>query len=103
MAWKIVKVHGKYRASEDPELGNINGKCLATLSKEEILVELEKRNLNGLEVCLLGSIEPEPEYLCKILHFCMEVDWADCEKRERQQRARRESRRLNQRDRRLRR
>ena len=50
------------------------GKCLATLSKEEILVELEKRNLDSFEVCLLGGIEPEPEYLCKILHFCMEVD-----------------------------
>ena len=39
MAGKIVKVLGKYRAAEDPELGNINGKCLSTLSKEEILVE----------------------------------------------------------------
>ena len=71
MAGKIVKVLGKYRASEDPELGNINGKCLSTLSKEEILDEL---------VCSLGGIEPEPEYLSKILHFCMEVDSADCEK-----------------------
>ena len=31
-------------------------------------------------MCLLGGIELEPEYLCKILHFCMEVDSADCEK-----------------------
>ena len=51
MAGKIVKVLGKYRASEDPELGNINGKYLSTLSMEEILDELEKRNLDGLEVC----------------------------------------------------
>ena len=53
---------------------------MSTLSKEEILDELEKRNLDGLEVCSFGGIEREPEYLCKILHFCMEVDSADCEK-----------------------
>ena len=29
-------------------------------------------------MCSLGGIEPE--YLCKILYFCMEVDSADCEK-----------------------
>ena len=43
-------------------------------------MELEKRNLGGLEVCSLDGIELEPEYLCKILHFCMEVDSADFEK-----------------------
>ena len=80
MAGKIVKVLGKYRAAEDPELGNINVKCLSTLSKEEILVELEKRNMDGVEICSLGGIEPEPEYLCKILHFCMEVDSEECGK-----------------------
>ena len=31
-------------------------------------------------MCLTGRIEPEAEYLCKILHFCMEVDAVDSDK-----------------------
>ena len=49
------------------------GACLATFTKEEILMELENRKVDGLQVCLIGRIEPEAEYLCKIFHFCMEV------------------------------
>ena len=71
----------------------VNGKCLATFSKEEIIIELGNRKVDRVQVCLTGRIEPEAEYLCKILHFCMEVDAVDSDKGDLQLRARRSKKR----------
>ena len=63
----------KFRDNEDPELRKISGKNIETLGKEEILKELEKCGVNGVELCALGAIDPRQENLAVLLHYALDV------------------------------
>ena len=53
----------KYRENEDPELGSVDEKNIATLSKEEIIKATKKRGVDPMVLCELGAIDPQQENL----------------------------------------
>lgn len=57
-----------HRDNSDPELGEMDGQAMATLSKE-CLNELKKVNVDGKKLCRLGLIDPCPEELCKLVQY----------------------------------
>lgn len=70
---KMIKILGMYRDNSDPELSVLDGQALSTLSKEECLNELKKVNVDGLQLCRLGLIDPRPEELCKLVHYARSI------------------------------
>ena len=54
----MIKILGMYRDDSDPELSERDGQALSTLTKEECLNELKKVNIDGLQLCRLGLIDP---------------------------------------------
>lgn len=70
MELQILK---KFRENDDPELLKVSGKSIETLSKDEIIVELEKLGINGVELCSLGAIDPRQENLAVLLHYAVEI------------------------------
>ena len=61
MEAKLIKLLEKYRDDDDPELKKIDGKCLSTFSKEELIGELKKRNIDGLALCRMNwGYKPPP-------------------------------------------
>ena len=73
MEEKLVKLLGKYR-NDNPELKQIEAKCLSTFSKEELMGELKKWSIDGSVLCRIGGIIPLSEYLCRLVHYAMEMD-----------------------------
>ena len=76
---RMVKILEMYRDNEDPNLRVLNGRSLETLSRDENLTELENRGIEGLRLCRLGSIDPRPEFLCRLLHYAIGIDEAEAE------------------------
>lgn len=68
MEAKLVKLLGKCR-NDDPELKQIEAKCLSTFSKEELMGELKKWSIDGSVLCRIGGIIPLSEYLCRLMHY----------------------------------
>ena len=73
---RMVKILEMYRDNEDPDLRVLNGRSLETLSRDETLKELENRGIDRLRLCRLGSIDPRPEFLCRLLHYAIGIDKA---------------------------
>ncbi|WAR26813.1 hypothetical protein MAR_012517 [Mya arenaria] len=57
-----------FRDIEAPVLGDINGVHMVTL-KDDLLREAAKLNVDLLNVCRLGNIDPNEPNLVKLLHF----------------------------------
>lgn len=70
MELQILK---KFRGNDNPELLKVSGTSIETLSKDEIIVELEKLGINGVELCSLGAIDPRQENLAVLLHYAVEI------------------------------
>ena len=66
---KVIKILGMCRDDSDPELSEMDGQALSTLSREECLNDLKKVNVDGLQLCRLGLIDLQPEELCKLVHY----------------------------------
>ena len=79
MMERMVRILELYRDNDDPELRVLNGKTLETFSREENLHELKIRNIDGLRLCRLGLIDPRPEFLCRLLHYALELEEAEAE------------------------
>ena len=77
MMERMVRILELYRDNDDPELRVLNGKTLETFSREENLHELKIRNIDGLRLCRLGLIDPRPEFLCRLLHYALELEEAE--------------------------
>ena len=71
---RMVKVLELCRDNDDPQLRELNGKPLETLSKDENLDELKKRGIDGLRLCRLGLIDPRPEFLCRLLSYAIGME-----------------------------
>ena len=72
----IVKLLELFRDEEFPDLSEtyIEDDHITTLSKEEIISKMKGFNVDALQVCRLGLINPEPENMCKLLHFAMRLN-----------------------------
>ena len=68
-----MEILKKFRENEDPTLGQIDGKSIETLHKEELIKEAKKRGVDPINLCNLGAIDPRQENLCVILHYAEEV------------------------------
>ena len=73
-----MKVLELYRDNDDPQLRELDGKPLETLSKDENLDELKKRGIDGLRLCRLGLIDPRPEFLCRLLSYAIGMEESGC-------------------------
>ena len=71
---RMVQILELYRDNDDPDLGELDGKSLQTLSRDENLQCLKERGIDGLRLCRLGLIDPRPEFLCRLLHYAIELE-----------------------------
>ena len=60
-----------FRNEENPEMGDLKGIPMCTLSRQEILDEAKKIKFDILETCSLGAIDPVPENLVKLFYFAI--------------------------------
>ena len=72
----LLKILTRFRDVEDPDMGSWGDKPYETLSKSECMEILSTYNINGLELCRIGNINPVPETLCKLAFFASQI----CEK-----------------------
>ena len=59
MKAKMFKILRAYRANEDPVLGELWGKAISTLSKEEIVTEMTTLDIDVVGLCKLGGQKEE--------------------------------------------
>ena len=69
MELEILK---RFREDENPALGEIEGKRIETLSREELIKLCKKQGIDPVKLCHLGAIDPRQENLCVILSYAME-------------------------------
>jgi len=71
MELEILK---RFRSEECPTLTSLDGSPISTITKDEALKCLsDKCDVDGIELCRLGAIEPCHGNIVKLLHFAMEV------------------------------
>ncbi|CAC5378217.1 unnamed protein product [Mytilus coruscus] len=62
----------KFREENDPEIEELEGKCLPTFSKLELINIAKSKDVNLEEILLLGGIEDLRENCCKLVHFALQ-------------------------------
>ena len=59
MEARMFKILRAYRANEDPVLGELRGKVISTLSKEEIVTEMTTLGIDVARLCKIGGLQEE--------------------------------------------
>ena len=59
MEARLFKILRAYRANEDPVLGELRGKVISMLSKEEIVTEMNTLGIDIVRLCKIGDLQEE--------------------------------------------
>ena len=67
----------KFRENNEHGMVEADGKCLSTLSREELLEIAKGVSFNVEDIIMLGRIEVSLENICKLIHFALESKEGD--------------------------